>query len=181
MPKSKHNTKKRKRHYKPKIHVPINAFLVQEETDDEPSQEVKDRLISKSGLSDTEAVIAWNIVPEKMSEVLLDFAEPLLADDYTEDRISEMEKVLFGAMMIWNYAIIKHTKGAKRMKLLDRIRLSIIPRLYLRQIGKKGCYSMMMKRKQKLYPNNTRIIASMDVSWDHDIDGPHVVVASTTG
>ena len=112
-------------------------------------------------------------MPEKMSEILLDFAEQLLADEYTEDSISEMEKALIGAVMIWNYAVVMYTKGAKRVKLLVRIRLSLMQRLYLGQIGKKGFFSMMLKRKQRLYPNNRRIIAGVDVHWDHEIDGPH--------
>ena len=179
MPKSKHNAKKKKRHYNPKNHVPIDVFPIHEETEDEPSQEIKDRLISKSGIPELEIVMAWNIVPEKMSEILLDYAEPLLADEHTEDSITEMEKALMAAVMVWNSVIIKHNKAAGRMKLLNRFKMSVIPRLFLRAIGKKGYFSMMVKRKQKLYPDNHRIIASVDVHWDKEIDGPHVVVAST--
>ena len=174
MPKSKHGSKKKKRHYQPKHFDPVGfpAFI---NRDDDLNQEFKERLLSKTVLSDTDAILGWNIVPEKMSEILLDYAEPLINEETTKECINEMEKILTAAMMSWNYAIIKRMKP---LKFLLRIKMSLITKMFFYEIGKRNLYSLMVKRKRKLYPDNVRLIVSIDVSWDDEIDGPHVVVLS---
>jgi hypothetical protein len=176
----------RKRKYKPKRYTSKNyddnpgvyfiTELEPEPYDGRISDEDKQRMLKKS-FHDEDSVILTNALSERMSDVLMDYAKPLLKENIEESDIPEMEVTLQTAIFIWNMAIMKRAKLSSRMRLLDRLKMWLGIKLLLRKINKPHLYSVMLKRKHELYPDNRRLITGLEVTWDYD--GPYVKVLST--
>jgi hypothetical protein len=89
---------------------------------------------------------------EKMSEVLLHFAEPIL------DRAAPLEEIratLFFAMTLWNYALLpteerSESKGLLREVMSDPWARSVAQRL--------------LERKAQLFSDNERFFYDLEVS-----------------
>lgn len=83
---------------------------------------------------------------EKMSDVIRDFAEPLLQDAQS---VEEVRKALGIAMAVWNYSLLDDAIRAKP----DSKTAELLSNPALRAI-----FDFLIARKQQLYPENRRII-----------------------
>jgi len=106
---------------------------------------------------------------EKMSDILLEYGEPLLETIVSNNK-AEYEKAIMMLMMIWNCAIIQEEpKGwneAKRM---------LKPLMF--NAESKSVVRYMLERKQEMFPDNKRMI--MNYELHETTDGFHLSVAST--
>jgi hypothetical protein len=82
---------------------------------------------------------------ERMSEVLEDFAEPLLS---VADSPEDTRRALVVAMAAWNYALLREAADAEPD--LDSTLLS--------DPGARRVFEFLVARKQELYPDNKRAI-----------------------
>jgi len=83
---------------------------------------------------------------EKMSEVLEEFAQPLL--DLAESP-EETERALLVAMIAWNYSLMNEA-GGPTSEVLDS---SLLADPHMR-----AGFQALVKRKQELFPDNKRYI-----------------------
>jgi len=102
---------------------------------------------------------------EKMSEVLLGFAEPIL------DRLAPLDEkkaMLFFAITAWNYCLISsEEQGHMRWDL----------RHIFNNAHNRADFEMLIQRKTELYPRNRRLFMDLEVT---EIAGRlHVNVVST--
>jgi hypothetical protein len=124
-------------------------------------------------LTGFEGKMVWNESTEKMSDILLKYAAPLLNAIGPND--NEMcEKAIMIAIIFWNYSI---TQGDS--KNLDET-MEMLKPLALKPLASgaelESIVSYMLRRKMKMFPGNNRII----VSYDFIIapGGFHLAVAS---
>lgn len=106
---------------------------------------------------------------EKMSAVLLDFAEPLL--DKLED-YPTIEKAISFAAVIWNLSLLP--KSEQKKGLEDILKMFDDPEM--RKIG-KDIAIMLLDRKEKCFPNNKRFIINYEFGMKNG--EPWLNVAST--
>ncbi len=106
-----------------------------------------------------ERVIVGNQNQEKMSKILLEFAEPLL--EATDDGY----KAISFAVLAWNTAIL--TRGIwkryfyrRRMIKKDSMGLGKMEAIAYRKI-----MSSFIKRKERLFPKNRRCIIDFELSY----------------
>jgi len=132
----------------------------------------KEITLSKSfGQNLPEGAVITNIPQkEKMSEVLLDFAKPLI-DEYEDD------KALYNALQIssiaWNASFFP---PKERKKLIDESLNEHISDKNGREMVKEILLEML-RRKEKDFPNIKRMILDLQVSYK---DGQqHLDVIST--
>ena len=118
-------------------------------------------------------LILKNMLPKKMSEVLLDFAEPLLEGLSPNADTESRKSVLQVAVVIWNYSIALKTQNQKYIKLFKNIRP-----MFDGGIGEQ-VLALMMGRKESLYPENNTYIADFDLNWDEKESEYHLTVMST--
>ena len=119
-----------------------------------------------------------NALPQKMSEVLLDFAAPLLDTIDMRDK-AVLEPTIQIAIFIWNYAVIVSgqypktlTKGmVGQVKALVENRRSNDPVF-------RTLLAVLLERKKSLYPDNNRMIVDFNVSWDKKGENMHLTVFS---
>jgi|GEM_PF-1435665 len=117
-----------------------------------------------------DAVITTKTQNEKMSEVLLDFAEPLI--DKCKD-----DKAFYNALQIcaiaWNSSFLS---PEERNKLIDESFNKYINDNEDREIAKE-ILSKMLERKQKKFPDIKRMIMDFQISYK---DGQqHLFVTSS--
>jgi len=109
---------------------------------------------------------------EKMSEVILDFAQPLLD---MSDNDEATQKAIDFAIIAWNFAIIKERSGEKAIEEI------------MRKTAKPGTdettmeryrpyFDMLFRRKRELFPDNQRMI--MDYEFSESRDKFHLNVIS---
>jgi len=104
--------------------------------------------------------------PQKMSDIIFHYAEPLLEDARTDE---DEEKAVVMAITLWNMTIAPEDE---RQKMIDSMAF-------------KGNDSAMfsktlayfLERKQELYPDVNRMI--LDYDCVQTLDGLHLNVAST--
>ena len=107
---------------------------------------------------------------ESMSDVLLKFAEPFFdAVDYGDKQI--FENIIKKSMMFWNYAIILDRGDTETVKEMKRL---------FKDDGLEEIASFMLERKQRLFPNNTRLMIDYELNRTKD-GGFHVTVSSSLG
>ena len=112
--------------------------------------------------------VKWRRCTQKMSEVIVDFAEPLLRD--APDAESEKAAIAF-AIICWNMAILKET-GDERA----------VEETLAGAAGKAGkefrrFAKEMMERKQTFFADNNKII--LDYQFTEEAEGYHLYVVST--
>jgi len=98
----------------------------------------------------------------KMSEVILDFAEPLL--DAIDD--DELFKNAIGcAVLCWNLSFYPEQEQQKQLRPLvnEMVRSSHLPRLEI-----EGCARMLLERKKALFANDRRMIVNYGVVEEKD-------------
>jgi hypothetical protein len=111
--------------------------------------------------------IMKNALPQKMSEVLLDFAKPLLESiDMSDERV--LEPALQMAVFIWNYAVIKSGHSPKTLGdgFTREIKRTVKARRSSDPIF-RTVLETLLERKKSLYPNNNRMIADFNIRWDN--------------
>lgn len=102
---------------------------------------------------------------EKMSDVLLRFAEPIL------DRLAPLDKkkaTLLFAITAWNYCLISSEEQAHMRWELRHI---------LNNAHNRADFEMLIQRKTELYPRNRRLFMGLEVA--ESAAGLHVNVVST--
>lgn len=88
---------------------------------------------------------------EKMSEVLEDFAEPLLNVAKSPD---DTRKALLVAMLAWNYSLLNDADGAES----GPVHSALLADPYMRAL-----FDFLLARKQQLYPDNKRVILDFQI------------------
>ncbi|MBW0000363.1 MAG: hypothetical protein JO015_14785 [Verrucomicrobia bacterium] len=89
---------------------------------------------------------------EKMSGVLLKFAEPLL------DRsapIDELRGALHFAMLIWNYSLLPAEARERGL-----------PKGFTKDLWQETVAQQLLERKAQLFPNNRRMLCDLQVFKD---------------
>jgi hypothetical protein len=107
---------------------------------------------------------------EKMSDILLDYAEPFL-DMIDTDNKMEYEKVIMMAMTLWNCAIMEDAPESREeiRKLLN----PLMPDAEARSVVR-----YMLERKRQMYPDNKRMMMNYELT-EMPGGGFHLSVAST--
>ena len=133
---------------------------------DETMLRMQQRLSYLSGI---ETITIRDSSLEKMSEVLLEYAEPLL-DIIDIDNYDQYERALKTAGVFWNLSVLNLEPKARKsaVKLL---------KLYMTSTEINGVMLYMHRRKQQLFPDNNRIITDIDIVAEGGHF--HVSVAST--
>jgi len=88
---------------------------------------------------------------EKMSEVIQDFAEPLLEG---AESPQEINKALLIAMVAWNYSLLDDAARSNP----DPAQAAI-----LSAPGVKEVFEALLRRKEQLYPDNRRAILDYEL------------------
>ena len=124
-------------------------------------------------------IIVKNALPKKMSEVLLDFAEPLL-DAIDQDDSAAFEAAVRVAVTAWNYLIVTDPSGQSDSFTDKQYRKSLkaLPaRAFSDDVG-EAVLTALTERKKLLYPDNNRLIADLSIAWDASKDEYHLTVIS---
>ena len=113
-----------------------------------------------------------------MSEILLDFAKPLL-DETDPFEKGAFEAILKTAILVWNYSIIKEnpdslSKGDLTIAQLD----AMIARGFSDPVGKE-VLRFYLERKKSMFPDNKHCIADFDLKWDAAGSAFHLTVMTT--
>ena len=121
-------------------------------------------------LSGTRALVFNPPGETKMSEVLLDFAKPLL--ELVDDRHSD--KVIALAIACWNATLLpEEVQEASINELIDIFSSSGIRNVEMA----KEAVQILLERKRRYLPDNKRFIADYRIS--HSKDQMRLTVAST--
>lgn len=128
-------------------------------------QKVKDRVTGKG-----RKVAIETSNPQKMSEIIIDYAEPLLEISTTD---KDQEKAVIMAITLWNLAILKENERQDMIDSLNPLLLQGDDPADLNQI-----IDYFMERKQLLYPDVNRMI--LDYDCVHTTDRLHLNVVSNS-
>ncbi len=92
-----------------------------------------------------------NVLSKKMSEVLLEFAMPLLEGIDTSDECL-LRATLTVAVTVWNYSILKQSCGSnQKTKLQKKLTASAIASGFRDPIGQE-VLRVLLERKTELFP-----------------------------
>ena len=147
-------------------------------------------LVKQSDNAGIEAIIKKNpiyagkyimkdMLPVKMSAVILDFARPLFdKTDLTNKRAAE--KTVQKAVEIWNNFIVIEKVSAKAGERWKRMYKSALAERIRTQslsfrINKADFYELL-KRKETLYPENKYFILEYNVRWSDEDSQMHLTV-----
>ena len=98
----------------------------------------------------------------KMSEVILDFAEPLL-DALDDDEL--FEKAISCAVACWNLSFLPEKKQKKLiLSMVNELDKSVL----LTRHEFEDCIRMLLERKRILFADEKRIVASYKVVEEED-------------
>lgn len=101
--------------------------------------------------ADTIAV-ATSPCPRKLSEVLVEFAEPLMKDAQTAKHV---EADLVMAILAWNISLLPEEDRAAFIKKA----ITSLPRRQRRwSFELEQCIQMLLERKQALFPDDKRMV-----------------------
>jgi MFS superfamily sulfate permease-like transporter len=134
---------------------------------------IEKRLNEQRLFGNTKIVFQENINKEKMSEVLLDFAQPLL-DHCGDDDDEAFRNMLAFAVCSWNMALVPRRTRDKMWT--DTINTICGFDLERRKFAEYHL-TLLEKRKNELYPDNHRFIVDIEVRCDKN--NRRVFVAST--
>jgi hypothetical protein len=115
---------------------------------------------SFSRLQDPEANVAWFYNPpgvEKMSEVLLKFAEPILDTLDSSAPLDEIRAALEFAMTIWNYSLLPAQTRSKGL-----------PEVIMSDPWLKSAAEVLLERKAQLFAANRRVLYGLEVFEEGD-------------
>jgi len=107
----------------------------------------------------------------KISEVLLDFAEPVLE---TFDHPEDFEAMVTLAVLCWNCSLLPANEQRKSLnKVINELGKSDPTT----RIEVEDCIRMLMERKKTVFANDRRMIANFEVVEERD--GSRLVVVSS--
>jgi len=107
----------------------------------------------------------------KMSEVLLDFVEPVLE---TFDHPEDFEAMVTLAVLCWNCSLLPANEQRKSLnKVINELGKSDPTT----RIEVEDCIRMLMERKKTVFANDIRMIANFEVVEERD--GSRLVVVSS--
>ena len=106
---------------------------------------------------------------EKMSEILLKYAEPFI-EAIDTDKKPEYEKAIQISIMLWNFAVMQ--EDPKSYKEVKKMLKPLMP-----DAESKSIVKHMLDRKRLMYPNNKRLIMNYEITETQD--GFNLSVAST--
>ena len=137
-----------------------------------------EKILSKPEYANKKFAIMKNALPQKMSEVLLDFAAPLLDTINMSDK-AVLESTIQTAVFIWNYAIIKggHYPKTLTKRMADQIKTLVEKQLSC-DPDFRMLFTILLDRKKSLYPDNNRMIVDFNISWDKKDETMHLTVLS---
>ena len=137
-----------------------------------------EKILGKPEYANKKFKIMNNALPQKMSEVLLDFAAPLLDAIDKSDKVV-LESTIKMATFMWNYAVIS---SGQYPKILTKSLVNQVKTTVENQIGNDPIFrtflAILMERKKSLYPDNNRMIVDFNVNWDRNGDTFHLTVLS---
>ena len=138
------------------------------------AREVIEKRLSEQRLfRDTKIVVQENVNKEKMSEVLLDFARPLL-DHCGDDDDEIYRNMLAFAVCAWNLTLVPPRTRDKM--LTDTINKICGSDLEYRKFAEYHL-KLLEKQKNELYPDNRRFIMDIEVRCERN--NRRIFVAST--
>ncbi|MDR1206067.1 MAG: hypothetical protein LBL26_11415 [Peptococcaceae bacterium] len=112
---------------------------------------------------------------EKMSEILQEYAGPLLNVINSDDK-SECEKAFMIAIVFWNYSIAAETPGIFR-RIWKMWKMRRVMRPFMADAESRSVMRYMVDRKRQMFPDNRRVIVSFDLAEERH--GFHLFVASS--
>ena len=124
-------------------------------------------ILKKPVYEKANTTILKNMLPQKLSAVLLDFAKPLLDITDLSDETATKSAVMV-AVTIWNYSIINDENAPPNTMIngLDKnLITSTIENAFNGYIGER-VFTDLLNRKKSLYPENHRIIGDFDLNWN---------------
>ena len=107
----------------------------------------------------------------KMSEVLLDFAEPVLE---TFDHPEDFEAMITLAALCWNCSFLS---ANEQRKSLNNVINKLVKSEPTARIEIEDCIRILMERKKTVFENDRRMIANFEVVEERD--GSRLVVVSS--
>jgi hypothetical protein len=123
------------------------------------------------------ATIVKNLLPQKMSAVLLDFAKPLLDITDLSNEAATRSAVMV-AVAIWNYSIIsdENTPSNTVIDRLDKKAITATIEDAFRGYIGDNILTDLLNRKKSLYPENRRFIGDFDLNWNKSRTEFHLTV-----
>jgi hypothetical protein len=137
-------------------------------------QKSQDNLISKAkARSSTRNVVVSPSEVPKMSEVIMEFAEPLMEHAKT---MQDQKKVLTMAIALWNLSMLPHEKRAEEIEtLIENLGgTEADPR---EDVENRNLVQLFMKRKDELFQDIERFI--LDYDMVETPEGVHLNVVSS--
>jgi len=134
------------------------------------SEETAKRLQEKvNEMTGVERDMVRDSTLEKMSDIILDYAAPIL-DVIDTEAMEEYEKAIGLAITFWNCSLMEEKPGGHEevQRLLKPLMMNS---------GGKDFVNHMLERKRYMYPDSKRVI--MDFELSKTIGGFHLAVAST--
>ena len=136
------------------------------------SEEIANRLKHKvSEINGLEPKFIRDNNLERMSDIIVDYAEPFLKAIRTETK-AEYEKAILIAITYWNCSILEDSSKVSRNEIGKMLK-PITP-----DAESKSVANYMLERKRMMYPDNKRIIMSYELT-ELAGGGFHLSVAST--
>jgi len=138
-------------------------------------------ILKNPAYSKASTTILKNMLPQKMSAVLLDYAKPLLDVIDLADEAA-LKSTIMVAVTIWNYSILNDENAQPKPSMdgLDKETIiAAIERAFHGYVGGR-IFNDLLSRKKSLYPDNYRIIGDFSINWNKSKIEFHLTVLTTT-
>ena len=136
-----------------------------------------EKMLKNPAYAKANTTVLKNMLPQKMSAVLLDFAKPLLDMIDLSDETATRSAVMV-AVSIWNYSIINN-KNVPTKPILDGLDkktiIATVEKAFRGHIGER-ILTDLLSRKKSLYPDNNRLIGDFDLTWNKSKTEFHLTV-----
>jgi hypothetical protein len=139
-----------------------------------------ENMLKNPAYAKSNTTILKNMLPQKMSAVLLDFAKPLLdAIDLSDE--TTLRSAIMVAVTIWNYTIL-NDENAQPKPLMDGLDketiIATIEKAFRGYVGGR-IFADLLGRKKSLYPDNYRIIGDFNINWNKSKTEFHLTVLTS--
>ena len=125
-------------------------------------------------------IILKDMLPVKMSTVIMDFAKPLLGKiDLTNKSV--VKKTIQTAIEVWNYSIVIDKaciEAGAADNMIYRKALAGIAKTKLTSRINMTDYLGLLDRKKTLYPDNRYFVIEHNVRWSNDDRQMHLAVVT---
>jgi len=139
-----------------------------------------ENMLKNPAYAKSNTTILKNMLPQKMSAVLLDFAKPLLDITDLSDKAAAKSAITVAAT-VWNYSIINDDNASSSLAIGSPDKKSILTAIenaFHGYIGER-IFADLLSRKKSLYPENNRIIGDFDLNWNESGTEVHLSVITT--